>query len=166
MIHNYLFFIKEGEIRTYRHKEGSFYLVKYKGEEFCGIEDEAFWHWWENSISFIPTDDVVDFCFIGDNIEDIYHHQYSTVTESEWTLGKIEDFLNYYLNESSIQLTTVLNSQKLHVTKAPESFRLGEMIELSYFTIPRIVIEAVKPKEVTKAENLRNYFLTELQKMN
>lgn len=166
MVHNYLFFIKDGEIRTYRHKDGNFYLVKYKGEESCELKDKTFWHWWESSISFIPSDDMVDFCFVGDNIEDIYHHKYSTVTESEWTLGKIEDFLTHYLNEPSIQLSTVHSSQTLHLTKEPEPFRSGDVIELSFFTIPPVIIEEVKPKETNNEQNLRNYFLKELQTFN
>ncbi len=166
MVHKYFFFIQNGEIRSYKWKDGRLLLVKYKGEDFCSIEEPTFWEWWEESNSYIPLEDKVDFCFVGDEIEDFYSVHYSCAEASEWSMDKIEAFLNEYLKESRIELTNVNKGNRIQIEKAPQAYKYTEIVALNYFTIPAILEKhSEEIEQVSAGESLRSYYLKELQRI-
>lgn len=168
MVHKYLFFIQKGEIRSYKWKEGFLLLVKYKGEEFCSVKDLGFWKWWEESNSFLPSEDSVDFCIMGDDVGDFYNNTFPSTETSSWDLDKIEAFLGEHFVESKIQLNDLNKGSTILLSQSPQAYKHEKTVNLNYITIPVIIEEKpIEEQEQTfeGKSSLRSYYLKELQKI-
>ena len=173
MIHKYLFFIKDGLVRSYKFDHESFHLKKYKGEDFCTIHDQTFWNWWEDSNSFIDSEDCVDFCFVGDEITNFYSAAYQTVEVSEWNANRIQTFLSECIKNCQIELTCINqgNSQTIHYSKVPQYYKYEKVVKAVFFTVPPILEQ--KPIETNYDDSneqyhdksLRNYYLKQLNQI-
>lgn len=167
MIHRYLYYIQAGKVGTFRYKEGNFHLLKYKGEDFCPVQEATYWNWWKKSISFIDSEDYIDFCFVGDNIEHFYTEHFQSTESTEWTLEKVGAFLQRYNKNHKIKLTYMNKESSIsaYVINALQSYKYEETLGLNYYTIPSTSIEETNLSdtndEVTSGL-LREYYLKQL----
>jgi hypothetical protein len=138
MIHKYLFFIDGEEIQSYKFDKDKIELIKYKGELACSLNDQWFWSWWEKSSSYISSEDLIDFCFIGTINSDFFKLSYKTVEVSEWRVEKIEMVFNEHIKYSSLKLRCLDTEDKkyLQLVKNPTTCNYQKTAEFNIFTVP------------------------------
>jgi hypothetical protein len=167
MVHRYLFYLNGARIRTYRFTNGRFQLIKYKGEEFF-TNFESFWQWWEEVTSYIKSDDLVDFCIIGNELADFAQPEYKTVKVSEWSTEKVKSFFDVCINEPTIELTCINNGKNkiVQISKTPQKYKYEQPLTFKYYTMPSKTIDQEKEGKAGESNSdksiLRAYFLEQL----
>ena len=168
MIHQYLFFIDNQNVSSYKYDNGKFQLIRYKGEDFCSTYDSSYWKWWEESTSFIDSEDYVDFCFVGQDIADQYSN-YQTVEASSWDMETIKCFFSEYIKESNINLLCINKgtNKVMRISLVPKTYKYEKNVQFKYFTVPAQTLDVGSEKsqhlQQTNSRGLRDYYLRQLK---
>lgn len=162
MIHHYLFFILNNEVKVFRHRKNEISSCRRDGLPafpFCGWDE--LWAWWKN-MSGMTSRDTVDFFFISDiNME--FTHPFTTNKTSCWGRLLLESFFTKFCDASQIDLVWESGS-KIRIKDTPTA-RLPEKAKgQSFFIFPPLNEIEVNHDVFQKDETLYNHFHEEIEK--
>ncbi|MCM1123519.1 MAG: hypothetical protein NC416_13130 [Eubacterium sp.] len=166
-VRKYLFWMTDRGIQTYKAvDDGSFELIRFKGEDICADMDlKKFWEWF-NKMASIAGDEYIDFCYLSDKPVKFPIVDYGTKAKSSWNKQEIASFCSKYINVTNYEV--MVDDEHSFVCQSGNIFDKEKVKKLYLECIPEFVLETTKEVNVRQEETslVCRYFIDMLRELD
>lgn len=159
-----MFWMSEQGIQTYKvTNEGTFELIKFKGEERYTDNDISKFVIWFNKNASIAEDEYIDFCYLSDKpvVSTLFEHNIKA--KSSWDKKEISIFCDKYINVANYEV--IVDEERNFICQSGNLLNNSELKKIYLKCVPEFSMDTVEKIEQGSQETslVNKYFIDMLK---